>query len=97
MTDFEKELLKGFVETTHKSNESISLIFNALKSEECEHIGDEFNTKVFTIIDNYLSKFVDQNKMENIMNEILPYIESGDYDKIIRDIELYENFIFINK
>lgn len=94
MTQFEKELLKNSIYTAYSISDMSRKMLKILASEDTGHIGDQAESKVVTVIQDYLESLDTEDKYEfeicEIMEKIILMITENNSDAVIETIEAFE-------
>lgn len=95
MTDFEKILLAHSIVMCKDVTESIETILKAVNSEDCGHMGDNFESATVDAISKYLHSISNESKrIDNLIEEeIVPQIQTGNYINTISIIEHFERSV----
>ena len=96
MTDLEKALLRGYIQSSHMTNELVRNILIQLKQEDTGHIGDEIESNIVDIIADYLCGKVDSynlSAVDEAVTEMIPLISENKPDEVIEIIEDLEEKI----
>ncbi len=92
MTEFEKNLLRGYLETTFALSEMSRTILESLRAEDTGHIGDEQESQLVGIIQLYLEELAGGDQYDDQINTlieetIIPQIAAGNYETVIDALE----------